>query len=113
MEKNEIQVQSVGVLKLKKSIKIDGKDVYEIPYDFDKLSGNDIEIVFKEATRSGYMVSSSYELDPVIGGRMFAQAADLDFGDVKRFKLKDYTEAANIARAFFITELSGDQEEAN
>ncbi|MBN1048708.1 phage tail assembly protein [Clostridium botulinum] len=113
MEEKELIVQSVGELMLKKTVLIDGNEVKKINYDFDELTGEDIETVFKDAIRSGYMVSSSYELDPVIGGRMFAQAAGLDFNDIKRLKLKDYTEAAGIARAFFITDLDGDQEDQN
>lgn len=110
---NNIEIIGTGTLKLKRPISIDGKETNEIKYDFDKLTGMDIEEVFKEATRSGYMVSASYELDPIIGGRMFAKASDLDFSDVSRLKLKDYTEAANIARAFFIQDSDGNQEESN
>lgn len=110
---NTIAITGLGVLTLRKSILIDGKEVNEIEYDFDKLTGRDIEEVFKESTRSGYMVSASYELDPVIGGRMFAKASDLDFLDISRLKLKDYTEAANIARAFFIEDSDGNQEDPN
>lgn len=110
---NTMAITGLGVLTLRKAILIDGKEVNKIEYDFDKLTGRDIEEVFKESTRSGYMVSASYELDPVIGGRMFAKASDLDFLDISRLKLKDYTEAANIARAFFIQDSDGNQEDPN
>lgn len=110
---NTMEITGAGVLTLKKPILIDGEETKEIKYDFDNLTGADVEEVFKESTRSGYMVSASYELDPIIGGRMFAKAADLDFEDIKRLKVKDYTTAAGIARSFFISDLDGDQESQN
>ncbi len=113
MEENKIINAGVGTLKLRKAISIDGKNVTEINYDFDKLTGENIENVFKESTRSGYMVSASYELDPVIGGRMFAEASDLDFSDIKRLGVSDYSKVASIARDFFIIGLNGDQDDQN
>lgn len=102
-----------NILNLKKPVFIDGEEKTKIPYDFDKLSGENIENVFKASTKSGYMVSASYELDPVIGARMFAEAAELDYADVKRFSMSDYSKAASVARDFFIQGLAGNQEENN
>lgn len=102
-----------NVLALKKPIMIDGKETKEITYDFDELTGNNIENVFKESTKSGYMVSASYELDPIIGARMFAEAANIAYMDVQRFSLTDYSKAASLARDFFIQGLAGDQGESN
>lgn len=102
-----------NVLTLTNPILINGVELKEIPYDFDKLSGNSIEKVFNEATRSKYVVSSSYELDPIIGARMFAEAASMNYADVKRLILNDYAKAASCARDFFMLGLVGDQEESN
>lgn len=102
-----------NVLVLKKAILIDGEEKTKIPYDFDNLTGESIENVFKAAIKSGYMVSASYELDPVIGARMFAEASNIDYMDIKRFGVADYSKAASIARDFFIINLGGDQEESN
>ena len=102
-----------NVLTLTNPILINGVDHKEIPYDFDKLSGNSIEKVFNEATRSKYVVSSSYELDPIIGARMFAEAASMNYADVKKLVLKDYAKAASCARSFFMEGLVGDQGENN
>ena len=101
-----------NVLVLKKPIMIDGEEVKEINYDFDQLTGKDLENVFKESTKSGYMVSASYELDPVIGGRIFAEAANVAYMDVQRFSLADYGKAASLARDFFMLGLVGNQEES-
>ncbi|BCZ48426.1 hypothetical protein psyc5s11_44930 [Clostridium gelidum] len=100
-----------NVLTLKKPIMIDGAETKEINYDFDELTGRDLENVFKESTKSGYMVSASYELDPVIGGRVFAEAANIAYTDVQRFSLADYGKAASLARDFFMLGLVGSQDE--
>lgn len=107
MEKQE------NVLKLKKAVMIDGEEKAEITYDFDSLTGENLENGFKSAIKSGYMVGASYELDPVIGAHMFAEAAGIDYTDVKRFSMADYSKAASIARDFFIKGLGGNLEESN
>lgn len=102
-----------NILTLNKPVVINGKEVKEITYDFEELSGNSIEKVFNEATKSKYIVSSSYELDPVIGARMFAEAANIPYEEVQKFELYDYVKAASCARDFFMLGLVGDQEENN
>ncbi|NRT90094.1 hypothetical protein [Clostridium beijerinckii] len=100
-----------NALILSKPILVKGEEIKEINYDFDNLSGNSIEKVFNEATRSKYVVSSSYELDPIIGARMFAESANMEYIDIKRLSLADYAKAASCARDFFMQGLVGDQEE--
>lgn len=102
-----------NLLLLEKPILVDGVEIKEIHYDFDKLNGTSIERVFNEATRSKYIVSSSYELDPIIGARIFAEAADIKYANIKKLALNDYTKAASYARSFFMEGLVGDQEESN
>lgn len=100
-------------LILNRPLVIKGVEVKAIQYNFDKLSGNSIEKVFNESTKSKYIVSSSYELDPIIGARMFAEAADIVYEDIQKMELYDYTKAASCARDFFMQGLVGDQEENN
>ena len=107
----ELSEDDESVLKLSKPVTIKGVEVKEIPYDFESLSGNSIEKVFNEATKSKYVVSSSYELDPIIGARMFAEAANIEYSDVQKFELYDYAKAASCARDFFMLGLVGYQEE--
>ncbi|MBN1039022.1 phage tail assembly protein [Clostridium botulinum] len=102
-----------NVLTLKKPIMIDGEEKTIITYNFDELTGENLENGFKSAIKSGYMVGASYELDPVIGAHMFAEAAGIDYTDVKRMGFADYNKAASLARDFFIQNLGGDQEENN
>jgi hypothetical protein len=99
------------VLILKKPVLIDNAEVKKIKYDFESLSGSSIEKVFNEATKSKHVVSSSYELDPIIGARMFAEAAGILYSDVQKLELYDYARAASCARDFFMSSLGGFQEE--
>ena len=102
-----------GVLELKKTIYIDGAEVNKIEYDFGKLKGRDVEEIFKEAISDQYMPSASYELDPVIGARFFAKAADIDYTDVKRMSLADNSHIASISRDFLIESLNEKQKNNN
>lgn len=102
-----------NVLILENPIIIKGSEVTEIEYDLDALTGEDTDLVFKEANRSQYIVSSSYELDPVIGARFFAKAAKIEYRDMINMSASDYLAASSIVRNFFIQSLSGDQEEDN
>jgi len=103
----------MGILKLKKPVLIDGEEVTEIEYDLDEVTGENLENAFKEVTKSGYIVSASYELDPVVGAHIFAECSGIDYTDIKRFNMADYNRAAVIVRDFFIIGLSGAQEESN
>lgn len=102
-----------NVLILSEPIIIKGKEIKEIEYNFDGLTGEDTEFVFKEANRNQYIVSSSYELDPVIGARFFAKASKFEYSDMLKMNAEDYLTASAFARDFFIVSLSGDQEEDN
>lgn len=110
---NDEEDENIDTLVLSTPIVINGEEVKEIKYDFDKLTGNSIEKVFNEATKSKYIVSSSYELDPVIGARIFAEAAGIEYKYVLKFELYDYAKAASRARDFFMLGLVGNQEEDN
>lgn len=103
----------VGDLTLKKPILIDGEEVKKIHYDFENLTGEALENAFKDMIQSRYAVGSSYELDPVAGAHIFAEASGLAYMDIKRLSLADYSEASSIARDFFISGLSGRQGENN
>ena len=100
-----------NILKLRKPIFIDGKEVSEIPYDFEELTGKDVDDAFKAARKNGYMITGAYEMDPIIGGYMFAQAAGIDYLDLERLSAKDFAKAGSLGRDFFIADLGGDQAE--
>lgn len=99
------------VLKLKKTVLIDGEEVKEVKYDFESLTGKHVDAAFKEARKNGYMITGAYEMDPIIGGYMFAQAAGIDYSDLERFSAKDFAKAGSLGRDFFIVDLDGNQAE--
>lgn len=107
------EVLNQNQIYLEKPILVNGEDVKEIKFDFDEMTGTNTENAFKNATKSGYIVSSSYELDPIIGVYMFAEAAKMNYSDLERMSLKDYIKAGTCAKYFFIQSLNGDQEEEN
>lgn len=110
LKENEKDINDT-VLQLKKPVLIDGEERTEIPYDFDNLTGRDVDQVFKSLTKRGYVLTGPYEVDPVVGAAMFAQAAGLDYTDLERFSAKDYAKAGTLGRNFFIIDLNGNQTE--
>lgn len=95
----------MDILKLKKPIKIDGEEKAEIEYDFEELTGNDVENVVRELQNSGIMITT-LEFDTTYHAAIFAKAAGIAYEDVRRFYAKDFTKAATLARNFFLADLA-------
>jgi hypothetical protein len=93
------------VLKLKKPIMIDGEEKTEIPYDLDKLTGNDIQQAVKELNRAQIVVTA-IELDSNYHAALFAKAAGLMFEDMSRLGAKDYAKATTAVRDFFLADMA-------
>lgn len=110
VENNEIEVKET-VLKLKKSIMIDGEEKKEIKYDFDSLTGKDVDNAFATARKNGYMINGPYEMDPILGGYLFCEAAGIDYSDLERFSAKDFQKAGSLGRNFFILDLEDQVED--
>lgn len=91
-----------NILKLKKTVMIDGEEKTEIQYDFDSLTGRNVNNAFSNAKKKGYAINSAYEMDPVIGCYMFAEAAGISYEDVERMSAADYAKAGSLGRNFFI-----------
>lgn len=113
VEKNGVEVIEKSLndnyLELKKPVLIDGEMITKIKYDFESLTGKNVNAAFAAARKNGYMITGAYEMDPILGCYMFAQAAGIDYLDVKRFSAVDYKRAGSIGRDFFISDLGGDQ----
>lgn len=97
------------VLVLKKPIMIDGNEVKEIAYDFESLTGKDVVNAFARSRKNGYVITGPYEMDPILGAYMFAEAAQVDYADIERLGGSDYTKAGSLGRNFFIKDLRGNQ----
>lgn len=87
------------VLKLKRPVLIDGEEKTEIPYDLEKLTGNDLETALQDMKRNGIQVGA-IEIDPSYHMAIFAQAAGVAYEDVKRMSAKDCKNAIALVRAF-------------
>lgn len=93
------------VLKLSKPIKIDGKEVNEIPYDFENMTAKDKIEASKEMKAAGIPPTVA-ELDTDYHLYLFAAAAKkadpkIDTSDIMRISAKDADKAATLARNFF------------
>ena len=91
----------MATLKLKKPIKIDGEERTEIEYDFEALTGNDIQQATAELSKKGIMVTT-IELDTNYHAAIFAKASGLMVEDLTRFSAKDYAKATTLVRDFFL-----------
>lgn len=98
---------------LSKAIMIDGEEKKELTYNFEELTGQDINEIFEDIRKAKHAVVSAYEMDPIICAAAFAKAAGIDFTDILRFKGKDFINASNLGRSFFIPSLNGGQESEN
>lgn len=94
----------MSILKLKKPVMIDGEEKTEIKYDFDDLTGDDIQQATKELSKAGIMVTT-IELDNNYHAAIFAKASGLMFEDMRRFSAKDYAKATTLVRDFFLADM--------
>lgn len=101
---NEIATESgVGVLKLKTPIQINGEMTSEISYDLEGLTGEDVQHAIRELTKRNIQVLVA-EVDNNYHAMLFSIASGLAFEDLKRLKLKDYTNMCSVVRNFFLSE---------
>ncbi len=91
-------------LQLKKPLKIDGEEVKEIEYDLDSLTGTDVQQVTQEMQKLNILVAVP-ELDTNYHAMLFAKAAGIDYTDMQRMSLKDYTTATGVVRDFFLADM--------
>jgi hypothetical protein len=91
----------MATLKLFKPAQIDGEEKTEVEYDFNELKGDAVENAIKELQKKGY-VPAVQEVDTLLYVNLFAQAANLDYEDIKRLSAKDFMKASSVTRNFFL-----------
>lgn len=101
-----MEIQKFTLLK---PIMIDGKEVSELPYDFENLTARDKLNASKKMKADG-IPSNMEELDADYHLYLFAEAVckantNIDTADVLRISAKDAGKAAGIARNFFYLDL--------
>ncbi len=87
------------VLKLTSPIEIDGKEVTEIKYNLNRITGKTIRVNIQKLGRME-MVVPNIEFSPVLHAALFAEAAELDFHIIEKLNVKDYTNAVSIVSNF-------------
>jgi hypothetical protein len=98
-----------NVLKLSKPIMVDGKEVNELPYDFENMTARDKLNVGKRIKLDAVPVSIE-EIDTDYHFYLFAGAvvkanSEIDTSDVLRISAKDASRGAGLARDFFYRNL--------
>lgn len=93
----------MAIFKLTKPIKIDGEERTELEYDFDNLTGEDLQNATKDLARNGMTVTVT-ELDTNYHAAIFAKSADIAFEDMKRLSAKDYSKCTSMVRDFFLAD---------
>lgn len=94
-----------NILKLSKPIMVNGKEVKEIPFNFDDMTAQDKLNASKKYLRDGNIVTVQ-ELDPSYHMYMFTEAVikanpEMDTTDVFRINAKDAAKAEKLVRDFF------------
>lgn len=93
----------MGKVVLNQAIKIDGKDITELNYNFEDLKADSIQNAIKDFAKEEYM-PTSVEHDIYMHAHLFSQASDIDYQDVKRMGLKDFVKVTNLVKSFLLAE---------
>lgn len=98
-----------NVLKLEKPIKINGKTVDRLPYDFEGMTARDKLRVGKHMKKDGIPISVE-DIDGDYHTYLFAAAVckadpSIDLKDVLRISAKDSRMGSKLARDFFYLDL--------
>ncbi|MFO7153938.1 MAG: phage tail assembly protein [Caldicoprobacter oshimai] len=101
----------MNTFKLSKPIMIDGKEVSELPYDFEAMTAKDKIEVGKIMKNLGIPIAVA-EIDPDYHLYLFAKAVtkadpSITISDVMRMSAKDADRAAALARNFFYLDSEG------
>lgn len=90
-------------LKLRKPFELDGETVEKIDYDLDALTGGDLEKAVTDLGKKGIVIAM-VETDQRYHAMLFSIAAGIAYEDVCRLPARDFQNAANAVRDFFLEE---------
>lgn len=99
-EVKEKENKAVGTYVFKRPTMIDGKEVTEVPYDFNLIDGSAIRRAKGALTRKGYVVAVK-EYDEVFLAALFAEASGLTLETVEKFALVDFMNVADLTQVFW------------
>lgn len=96
-----------NVFELSRPLMVDGEELQELPYDFDKMTARDKLMVTVEMAAAGLPQSTVEDVDPAYQLILFAKAVEVASGgkiavsDVLRISAKDAQRGSSLARSFF------------
>ena len=96
-----------NVLKLSRPLMVDGEELQELPYNFEKMTARDKLMVTVEMAAAGLPQTTVEDVDPAYQLILFAKAVEVASGgkiavpDVLRISAKDAQQGGTLARSFF------------
>lgn len=90
-----------NVHKLKKPIIYDEKEITELKYDFEVLTGKDLVDAEQELLAHKYQVTVA-ELSKPYHAIVFAKAAKIPFEMVLQLGVKDFSDVTMVAQDFLL-----------
>lgn len=103
-------VETQGVFQLRTPIYINGSDIptWEMPYDFDSLTGNDMVRIRKLLQQKGFVITGPSSMDNTYLLHVFGRAVEkatnqkIAMTDVCAMKIKDCDTVVDMTRRFFL-----------
>lgn len=102
----EAPEEQEGILKLKKPLMVNGKELNELPYDFEELTAKDLHKISKDLKSKGIPVTV-LALDYEFQLSTFSEAVkkknhNIILNDILRLSAHDAMRATGLARSFLI-----------
>ncbi|GMB00438.1 phage tail assembly protein [Pelosinus sp. IPA-1] len=86
--------------KLTKPVEYEGKTFDTINYDLDALTGDDLLTAEMEMTTNG-TIAPIIDISKAYHAGVFARAAKVDFGFMRKMPAKDFARATMLVMSFF------------
>ena len=116
-ETQKVEFQAEGVLKLRKALLLDGKELRELPYDFGQLTAQDLIDADRDRSEENNNIVYVQAIDTTSLLCLFARAVaykveNCTMSDIKRLSALDAQAAVGQARRFFSQDQDAGDSEA-
>lgn len=101
-KKKEKQQSGNYTHNFKAPVTIEGKQYKSMTFYFEKLTGEDVEVIEEELQDQNKYVLSP-EVSSVFQSMLAARAAGVGADEIKRLPISDYMKIKNKARAFLLS----------
>lgn len=105
----KIDAEGLEVVKLRKSIMINGKEIREIVLDFDLLTGAVIREVEQEMMAHKVVALGGAALSQTFNMYVAARAARMNIHDLERMNIRDVTRITTLTQNFLMKSESDEE----